>query len=494
MARLVACASLAIVLFGAIASADPTPAPAPARPAYEKAKELPLPGATGFDLLSVDAASRHLLVAHSTRVEVVDLDGARAAAVVEGLEGAHQAIVLPDGKTGCVTEGKRKKLAVFDAATWKVSKEIDTGDGPDALLFVATTKEVWVMNHRDGTVTCVDPATWTVTATVDVGGALELAVESASRGLVFVNVEDKDQVAVLDAKKHAVVARYALAAAKGPTGIALDDARGVLFCGCDEAIAMLDAASGAVLATLPIGKHCDSVAFDAEKRLAFASCGDGTVGIVRELDPKGFESAGSVATAPGGRTCVLDPKTHALWVASGTRGKDDLRLVELTPVTAVRPAETEAAVHEADVPKAVVDAVHAKYRGAPVSRWKKEQDDGRDVYEAKVEVRSKSKDGSDTVRTLESTWTPDGTFVEQEERIANDALPEAVTRAIAASKWATFSIVRAERMEPAGKESEPQFEVRFEKEKQRTEVTFDSAGKVIEEESDDADGDANAPK
>jgi YVTN family beta-propeller protein len=323
---------LGILLVATIAGADP--APAPAAPPYEKAKELPLPGATGFDLLSVDVAGRRLLVAHSTRVEVVDLDGVRAVAAVEGVEGVHQAIVLPDGKSGCVTEGKRKKLAVFDTATWKVSKEIDTGEGPDALLFVTSTKEVWVMNHRGGTVTCVDPATWAVTATIDVGGALELAVESASRGLVFVNVEDKDDVAVLDAKKHAVVARHALDPAKGPTGIAIDDARGLLFCGCDETIAMLDVASGAVVATLPIGKHCDSVAFDGEKRLAFASCADGTVSIVRELDPKRFESAGTVTTAAGGKTCALDPKTHALWVAAGTRGKDDLRLLELTPVAA----------------------------------------------------------------------------------------------------------------------------------------------------------------
>ena len=303
-------------------------------PAYVKQKELPLPGAAGFDLLSVDVASHRLLVAHSTRVEVVDLDKAEKVGMVEGLEGAHHALLVPGLGVGCVTEGKKNKLAVFDGKSLKVTREIDTGDGPDALLYVAATKEIWAFNHKAGTITCVDPATLEVKATIEVGGKLELAAEWAAKGLVLVNVEDKNLVTSIDAKKHAVVASYPLSPATSPTGIALDETAGVAFCGCEEKLAMLDVATGKVLATLPIGKHCDGVAFDPERKLAFASCGDGTTTVVRTKDGKTFEVEATIQTAPGARTCVLDPKTHALWVAAGTRGTDDLHLLEFVAATA----------------------------------------------------------------------------------------------------------------------------------------------------------------
>jgi DNA-binding beta-propeller fold protein YncE len=295
---------------------------------FKKVKDLALPGASGFDLLSADAPSRRLFVSHSTRIEVVDLDKGEKIGAVEGLEGAHMAVLAPDLKRGFASEGKKNKVVVFDSESYKATKEIDTGEGPDALLYVTVAKEVWVMNHKGGTITCVDAASLEVKTTIDVGGKLELASEYVAKGLVFVNVEDKSTVVSIDATKHAVVSRYPLDPATEPTGIAIDEKNGILFCGCAEKLAILDAASGKVLATLPIGAHCDSVVFDAEKGLVFASCGDGTTAVVHEADPKTFDVVAKIETAPGGKTCALDAKTHMLWVASGTRGKDDLRVLE----------------------------------------------------------------------------------------------------------------------------------------------------------------------
>lgn len=294
---------------------------------FTKRADVALPGATGFDLVSLDAERHHVLVAHSTRVEILDADKGDRVASVDGLEGAHQAVVVPGTKLGFVSEGKRGKVAAFDAETGKVGKEIEVGSGPDAVLYVESAKEVWVMNHKGGTVSCLDPVGQTVSATIDVGGALELGAELPAKGLVFVNAEDKDSVAVIDVKKHAVLTRYPVAPGTGPTGIAVDAASGVVFCGCDEKIVMLDATNGAVITSLPIGKHCDSVAFDPEARLAFASCADGTTAVVHEGADRTFEVATTIQTAAGGKTCVWDPRSHLLWVAAGTRGKDDLHVL-----------------------------------------------------------------------------------------------------------------------------------------------------------------------
>lgn len=298
---------------------------------FKKEKEIALGGGGSFDYLNADAAARRLLVAHSPNIEVFDLDSGEKLGMVEGVDGAHGALLVAEFKRGFATSGKKSALIVFDPTTFKSTKEIKTGEGPDALIYVAATKEVWTMNHKAGTITCVDASSLEVKATIEVGGKLEFAVEYPAKGLVFVNAEDKSFVAEIDAKKHALVARHDLAPAEEPTGLAIDTKKGILFCGCNEKMAVLDANTGKVLATPAIGKGCDAVAFDAERGFAFASCGDGTTTIVHEVKPGMFESVGQIETAKGGRTCAFDPKTHKLWVAAGTRGKEDARLIVFAP-------------------------------------------------------------------------------------------------------------------------------------------------------------------
>jgi DNA-binding beta-propeller fold protein YncE len=305
---------------------------------YNKESEIALPGAGGFDYLSVDAAGRRLLVSHSGVIEVLDIDKGAALGKVDGVDGSHGAIIVADVDKGFATSGKKNALIVFDTKTYKVTKEIPTGEGPDALLYVATTKEVWTMNHKGGTITCVDASSLEVKATIEVGGRLEFAQEYAAKGLVFVNAEDKSLVGVIDAKTHKLTASIPLAPAAEPTGMACDQKNGLLFCGCDKKLAVVDIASGKVIATSDIGGGCDAVAFDADKGLAFASCGDGTTTIVREVDAKTFEVAGKIDTAPGARTCTLDAKTHRLFVAAGTRGKDDVRVLVFSPEAKPVPA------------------------------------------------------------------------------------------------------------------------------------------------------------
>ena len=298
---------------------------------FKKEKEIPLAGGASFDYLTADSAGRRLYVAHSPNIDVFDLDKGEKLGSVEGVDGAHGAIVVADVKRGFATSGKKNALVVFDPVTFKVVKEVKTDTGPDALLYVSTTKEVWTMNHRAKTITCVDASSLEVKATIDVGGTLEFPAEYPEKGLVFVNAERENFVAEIDAKKHTLVKKHELAPAEGPTGLAIDVKKGVLFAGCDQKLVVLDANTGKILATPAIGEGCDAVAYDPERGLAFASCGDGTTTIVRETKPGTFEAVGKIDTAKGGRTCALDAKTHKLWVAAGTRGKDDVKLLVLAP-------------------------------------------------------------------------------------------------------------------------------------------------------------------
>lgn len=294
---------------------------------FTKVREISLPGGSFFDYLLV--SGKRLYVAHSPKVDVVDLESGKKVGEVEGVDGAHGIAILPELKRGFATAGTKNKLIVFDLETLKTTKEIATGKKPDACLYVSTTKEVWTMNGKDGTVTCVDPSTLEVTKSIEVGGKLEFAVESPSRGLVFVNVEDQSLCVAIDAKKHEVVARHKLDG-KDPTGLAIDEKTGVLFSGCEKKLVFTDAASGKNLGSVEIADGCDGVAFDAETGCAFASCGDGPTSVVREKDLK-FELVAKLETAPGARTCTLDAATHLIYIASSSKADKSVKVLVFEP-------------------------------------------------------------------------------------------------------------------------------------------------------------------
>jgi DNA-binding beta-propeller fold protein YncE len=275
-------------------------------------------GTGGFDYLVPNVAGRKLYLAHSSKLDVIDMDKDEKVAEIEGVDGAHGTAIAADAGRGFATASRKQKLIAFDLATNKVLKEIDTDQGPDAAIFASSVGEAWSINHRAGTVTCVDAKTLEVTKTVEVGGTLEYAAEIGDR--VFVNVEDRNVVAVIDAKKHEVVSRYETAPGTGPAGLASDAAHGLVFAGChNKKLVALDAATGKVVATFDIGQGCDAVAFDAGTNKVYASCGDGTTTVVEVKDKSTFGTPKTIDTARGGKCCAVDSKTHKLYVAVAPR-------------------------------------------------------------------------------------------------------------------------------------------------------------------------------
>ena len=297
--------------------------------ALVKTQEIALPGEGSWDYVSVDADNGRVYVAHSTCIEVIDAQTNKIVGKVEGVDGAHGTALVPALKRGFATAGKTDKLVVFELDTLKSTKAVATGTGPDAVLYVETCGEVWTMNHRGGTITCVDAKSLEVTRTIEVGGALEFPAEDPAHGLVFVNVEDKSQLAVIDAKKHEVTQRYPVAPGEEPAGLALDRKNGLLFLGCgNKKLVVLEAASGKVSATLDIGEHCDGVAFDHELGQVYASC-RGATSAFKVRDAKTLDA---LAPLEAGKTCAVDSKSHRLYVTTGTRGtKDSVKLLVFAP-------------------------------------------------------------------------------------------------------------------------------------------------------------------
>jgi DNA-binding beta-propeller fold protein YncE len=301
-----------LALFAALSVAAPAIA-APAR-APEPHVSDRIPGADGgWDYASVDAASHRLFVSRSDGVMVVDL--ATGKVTPQFVPGArvHAAFVIPGSHIGVSTNGTPNTATLFDARTGAVTATIKVGAKPDAATYDAGSRTVWVMNADDGTATIIDPRAAKAIGTVTIGGSLEFAVVDG-KGHLFVNVEDKAEIAMVDIKARKVIRRTALPGCEEPTGLALTGS-GVLIAACANGVAKtVEAASGRVLADIAIGPHPDAVIWDATRNRAYIpSGGDGTLTVIDAANALPHAVAKGVTQA-GARTGAVDSATGKVYL------------------------------------------------------------------------------------------------------------------------------------------------------------------------------------
>ena len=271
-------------------------------------------GEGGWDYATVDSSAHRLYVTRTDRVQVIDTEDGRTIGEVPGLDGGHGTAIVPDANRGFATSGRSGTVLAFDLQTLRpVGEPIKVGRKPDAMVYEPFSKRVFVFNGESGDASMIDPATARVVATIPLGGGPEFA-GSDGKGTIFVNLEDKSETLAIDVRMNTVTHRWPLAPGDSPTGLAVDAARGRVFAGChNERMIVLDAANGQVLATPAIGQGVDACAFDPGTGFAFASCGDGTLTVVKEENGS-FPVVEKIATRKGARTMALDLTTHAVYL------------------------------------------------------------------------------------------------------------------------------------------------------------------------------------
>jgi YVTN family beta-propeller protein len=289
-----------------------------ANPNYHLLKEIPVGGDGGWDYLTVDSAAHRLYVSHGNKVVVVDTAKDEVCGEITNTPGVHGIALAPELNRGLVTCGRENKGAMVDLKTLQILSKIDTGANPDSMLYEPGQKEFYTFNGRGHSVTVIDAKTEQVVATIPLDAKPEFAAADAKAGLVFNNLEDKSEVAVIETKTHSVKTRWPIAPGEEPSGMAFDEKNHRLFLGCgNEKMVMLDSVSGEVLAHVAIGDGVDANAFDPALHLAFASCADGTVTIAKE-DEEGDDLTvvQTLKTEHGSRTMALDPGTHKIYLAA----------------------------------------------------------------------------------------------------------------------------------------------------------------------------------
>ena len=308
------------VVAGVGAAMPPRAAAAPGASGYHLLKKIKLGGEGFWDYLTLDSPTRRLFISRGTKVVVLDVDSEKVLGEIPNTPGVH-GIALTGGGNGFTSNGQAGTISIFDSKTLQVIGQAQAGKNPDAIIYDPASARVFAMNGRSGDITAIDAKTGAVAGTIAVGGKLEFAVSDGA-GHIYVNVEDKSEEVQIDARNLVVTAHWPLAPCKEPSGLAIDVKHRRLFAGCDnQMMAVIDADSGKVIATPPIGDGVDANAFDPETGFAFASNGQsGTLTVVHEDSPDKYTVVENVPTQRGARTMTLDPKTHEVYLVTAEFG------------------------------------------------------------------------------------------------------------------------------------------------------------------------------
>jgi DNA-binding beta-propeller fold protein YncE len=284
---------------------------------YKVVGRYPIPGVGGFDYLTIDSTARRLYLSHGTQVDVVDADSGKLVGTIPDTPGVHGIAIAAEFKHGFTSNGREDKVSMFDPATLQLIRKIDVGKGPDGIYYDPATKRVFTNNHGSHDITAIDAKSGDVVGTIKAEGDGEQAVIGAD-GLIYVNSENTSEVVVFDPKALQVKKRFPIGVAKTPTGLAYDAKSNRLFIGCrnEPKMVVMDAATGRVINSFPIGKGVDFAGFDPQAKLIFFSCGEGTLSIYHEKSADDYEDAGAVKTQPSAKTMALDPKTKKIFLSA----------------------------------------------------------------------------------------------------------------------------------------------------------------------------------
>ena len=293
---------------------------------YKIEARWPVPGTGGWDYVTFDGAAGRLYISHATQVEVLDAGSGKMIGTIPDTPGVHGIALATAYKHGFTSNGRENKVSMFDPETLKLIRKIDVGKGPDGIYYDPSSKRVFTNNHGSHDISAIDAVTGELVGTVKADADGEQAVIGKD-GNIYVNNEEGAEVVVFDPKSLAVKNRYPIGVAKTPTGLAYDSKNNRLFVACREkpTLVVMDAGSGKVITSMPIGGGVDWAEFDPGARLVMTSNGAGTISVYHQKSADQYEDAGAIQTMQSAKTMAFDPKSGRIFAPAAE--------YEMTPAT-----------------------------------------------------------------------------------------------------------------------------------------------------------------
>jgi DNA-binding beta-propeller fold protein YncE len=289
-----------------------------------KTQKFNIGGEGNFDYLTADPGSGRVFVSRGTHVMVVDGATGKVLGDIKDTPRVHGIALAPKQGLGFTTNSGDSTSTMFDWKTLEVKKKIKAGKpGLDGIMYDDVTGMILTIDHEkpNGSAVVIDPARGEAVATITLTGDAPEGGVSDGKGRIFINLEDKNAIDVIDTKTWKVVATWKLDPCKGPTGIAMDRTTNRVFSGCDDNSVVVDAGTGMVVAQIKNGGGVDALGWDQSQKLMYIPAGeDGNVTIVHEDSPDKYTVVETVPTMKGARTITVDPSTHTAYVFTPERG------------------------------------------------------------------------------------------------------------------------------------------------------------------------------
>jgi len=281
-----------------------------------------LSGDGKWDYASIDASHQRLYVTHGNQVQAIDLGTHNMAGAIAGTEGVHGVAFAPELNLGFTSNGRSDSVTVFALDSLTVKQQVKvSGKNPDAILYVPQAHQLYAFNGNSANVTVFDVPGMRIVSTIKVGGRPEFAVSDGA-GRIYLNIEDKNAIEVIDIAAGKVIAHWPLAGCEEPTGLALDIAHARLFAACKNKLAtVVDASNGKHVADFAIGAHPDAVAYDAATgRIYVSNGGSATLTIAQQMTPDRYNVLAQVSTAAGAKTMAFDPVSKYVYLPASIDG------------------------------------------------------------------------------------------------------------------------------------------------------------------------------
>jgi DNA-binding beta-propeller fold protein YncE len=287
---------------------------------YKIVQQIHLEGDGFWDYLNADDATGMLYVSHGKMVHVVDMKTGKNVTTITDVNGVHGIAIALEFNKGFISNGADGNVTVFSTKDYSVIEKVAvTGKNPDAILYEPFTKTIITWNGRSSNATVIDAKTDKVLQTIELAGKPEAAV-SDGKGKIFVNIEDKSEVCMINVNTWKVEQTWPISPGEEPSGLALDNKNHRLFAATDKLMVVLDAETGKVITTLPTGGRVDGAGFDPELKRAYSSCGEGVLTVVQEENPNSFKVLANIPTQAGARTISVSEKTHRIYLSTAEFG------------------------------------------------------------------------------------------------------------------------------------------------------------------------------
>jgi len=282
---------------------------------YKIKYRIHLDGDAGWDYLSVDDAANKLYVSHGNMVQIVDLTTNKMVGTIPDTKGVHGIAIASDLNKGFISDGRDSAVTIFDLTTMKTIEKIKvTGRNPDAILYDPFSHRVFAYNGGSSSATVIDAKTNKVIETIHLKGKPEFSATD-NKGLVYVNIEDKNQIAVINSKTLKVEKYFSVSLGEEPSGLTIDNVNHRLFAVCgNKMMIVINAETGDMVANITIGDRVDGVAFDTNLKRAYSSNGDGTMTVVQQESKDKYVVIENTVTQKGARTIAVNSKTHHIYL------------------------------------------------------------------------------------------------------------------------------------------------------------------------------------